>query len=174
MTIQKKRVIQGITKTGYGGGGGYAALTLLICLLSLAAMSCGTMKGLGKAQPVMINSTKGPVDFELYDSRGKLITSGKTPTTVVLKASKWNVAERFYLKSGDKVEVFEADFVYPVIVQDLICPAPAPLFGFIFTFGTDIGTSSLHKLLPEQEVGNVHKNAVAKLVSDVKGIGGKK
>ncbi|GMO26264.1 MAG: hypothetical protein Pg6A_13480 [Termitinemataceae bacterium] len=168
MTIQKKRVIQGITKTGYGGGG-YAALTLLICLLSLAAMSCGTMKGLGKAQPVMINSTKGPVDFELYDSRGKLIASGKTPATVMLKASKWNVAERFYLKSGDKVEVFEADFSYGILIE-LIYP---PLLGTV-SFWVDQGTSSLHKLLPEQEVGNVHKNAVAKLVSDVKGIGGKK
>jgi hypothetical protein len=110
------------------------------------------------------------VDFEVYDARGKMVFAGKTPTQAMLKASTFGgVPERYYVKSGGIVEVFEADFSAVTLGQDLLLPCPFPGMGLLFTLPFDMAFGSFHGLQGEQELGNVHKNLLARAAAFVTG-----
>jgi hypothetical protein len=135
---------------------GRAAFGLMLCLLAIGFMSCGTMAGNGKPQVVTFTSPQPGVEFEIYNGAGKHVFSGKTPTQVSLKASKWTVSERYYVKSGGRVEVFQGDFSLGAYVKDVF---------FTFELGLliDMKNSAQHSLQEEQELGSVYLNKTARL-----------
>jgi hypothetical protein len=126
----------------------------------------------GKNKPQLVSFT-GPenatVDFEVYDSRGKMVFAGKTPTQAMLKASSFGgVPERYYVKSGGIVEVFEADFFNVItMVKDYLFPLP--VFGIFTSYSVDMTLGSFHGLQGEQELGNVHMNTLTRAAAFVTG-----
>jgi hypothetical protein len=134
-----------------------AAFTLTLCLLALGFMSCGTIRGLNKLQVVNFTSPEPGVEFEIYNGAGKLVFAGKTPTQVMLKASKWSVSERYYVKSGGRVEVFQGDFGLLTYGLDIIP-------GMVVGLYVDVAASGLHSLQSEQELGNVYLNVQSRIV----------
>jgi hypothetical protein len=120
------------------------------------------MSGKGKPQVVTFTSPQPGVEFEIYNGAGKHVFSGKTPTQVSLKASKWSVSERYYVKSGGRVEVFQGDFGLLTYGLDII-------LGGVIGLYVDMLNSSFHSLQSEQELGSVYKNIQSRVVGKIGG-----
>ena len=150
---------------------GRAAFTITLCLLAMGFMSCGTLKGNGKARPVNFTSAQPGVEFEVYNGAGKLVFSGTTPMPYSLKAGKMGVSERYYVKSGGRIEVFQGDFSVSALTGNVIL-IPAFLLGAFGLGGVDQATNSWHTLPDTQEIGSIYLNTPARLIGQIRGNGG--
>jgi hypothetical protein len=137
------------------------AVSVMLCLLAIGFVSCGTIKGLHKPQLVNFTSPQPGVEFEVYNGAGKLVFAGKTPTQVMLKASKRSVSERYYVKSGGRVEVFQGDFA---LLTYMISNSIAEVGVYV-----DAALGATHSLQSEQELGSVYLNTPARIVGKIGG-----